>query len=635
MPRIKDEDIQLVRERARIDEVVESYVTLRNAGGGARKGLCPFHDEKSPSFNVRPAQGFYHCFGCGVGGDSIKFLMEIEGLPFAEAVERLATKYGIQLRYDEDARPTGPKRDPRQRQRLLEAHRYAGEFYAQQLGSSAEAQVARQFIKDRGFDQVAAEHFTLGYAPKDRQSLTGFLKNKGFTDEELVVGGLARHTNSGTFDVFQGRLLWPIKEMTGEVIGFGARKLYDDDFMAGKYVNTSETPIYKKTQVLYGIDLARRQISGASQAVVVEGYTDVMACHQAGVTTAVATCGTAFGEGHARILRRLMIDHDAFRGEVVFTFDGDEAGQRAAVKSFEGDEEFVGQTYVAVEPRGMDPCDLRLADGDAAVRELIASRVPLYRFVLDNTLKQYDLDRGDQRVDAVRDAVQLASAIRDVSKVDAFLREVAGRIGVEVEQVRAEHQKAKARPAPAKAADRSRSAVETTVAEPQPVSAFTAGPSFGAPQFADEREALKALAQHPHTAAQFAADLDEDDFTHPISRHIWSVMAAQGWPVKEDPSWVPRVSEALPEELRPILSRAAVEPLLAQEHTTMQVVSSSIFRLQVLTVGRHVVDLKSRLQRTNPIEEPEQYNRMFGELIALEQQHRELREKAVGGVVPS
>ncbi|WP_229053369.1 DNA primase [Aeromicrobium sp. Leaf350] len=628
MPRIKDEDIQLVRERARIDEVVESYVTLKSAGGGARKGLCPFHDEKSPSFNVRPAQGFYHCFGCGAGGDSIKFLMEIEGLPFAEAVERLATKFGIQLRYEEDGRPSGPRRDPRQRQRLLEAHAAAGEFYAAQLGSAAEAQVARQFIKDRGFDQSAAEHFTLGYAPKDRQSLTGHLKNKGFTDEELVVGGLARRTNSGTFDVFQGRLLWPIKEMTGEIIGFGARKLYDDDFMAGKYVNTSETPLYKKTQVLYGIDLARRQISGASQAVVVEGYTDVMACHQAGVTTAIATCGTAFGEGHARILRRLMLDHDAFRGEVVFTFDGDEAGQRAAVKSFEGDEEFVGQTYVAVEPRGMDPCDLRMADGDAAVRELIASRIPLYRFVLDNTLKQYDLDRGDQRVDAVRDAVQLASAIRDASKVDAFLREVAGRIGVEVEQVRAEHQKNKGKPA---APSRSSAPQDAPAGEAAPVAT---GPSFGAPQFADEREALKALAQYPHLAHEFAVDLDEDDFTHPVSREIFTALKGHGWPEKPDPTWIPRVSELLPEALRPVLSRAAVEPLLAQESTTVQVVSSSIFRLQVLTVGRLVSDLKSRLQRTNPIDEADAYNRMFGELIALEQQHRELREKAVGGVVP-
>ncbi len=621
MALIKDEDIQLVRERARIDEVVEQYVTLRNAGGGARKGLCPFHDEKSPSFNVRPAQGFYHCFGCGVGGDSIKFLMEIEGLPFAEAVERLASKYGVQLRYEEDTtRPSGPRRDPRQRQRLLEAHRHAGEFYAQKLVSAAEAQTARQFITDRGFDQSVAEHFTLGYAPKDRQSLTGHLRGMGFSEDELVVAGLARRTSGGTFDVFQGRLLWPIKEMTGEIIGFGARKLFDDDFMAGKYVNTSETPIYKKTQVLYGIDLARRQISGASQAVVVEGYTDVMACHQAGVTTAVATCGTAFGEGHARILRRLMIDHDAFRGEVVFTFDGDEAGQRAAVKSFEGDQEFVGQTYVAVEPRGMDPCDLRMADGDAAVRELIASRIPLYRFVLENTLKQYDLDRVDHRVDAVREAVGLASAIRDASKVDAFLREIAGRVGVEVEQVRSEHRK--------HAGGGGKGAAAPAAVRPS-------GESFGAPKFADEREALKAIAQYPHLAHRFATELDENDFTHPVSQQVWRAFAAQEWPQAPDSSWISRVSEHLPEELRPVLSRAAVEPLLAREQTTGQVVTSTLYRLQTLTLGRHIADLKSRLQRTNPVDEVEAYNRMFGELIALEQQHRELRERAVGGDVPA
>ena len=621
MALIKDEDIQLVRERARIDEVVEQYVTLRNAGGGARKGLCPFHDEKSPSFNVRPAQGFYHCFGCGVGGDSIKFLMEIEGLPFAEAVERLASKYGVQLRYEEDTtRPSGPRRDPRQRQRLLEAHRHAGEFYAQQLVSAAEAQPARQFITDRGFDQSVAEHFTLGYAPKDRQSLTGHLRTMGFSEDELVVAGLARRTSGGTFDVFQGRLLWPIKEMTGEIIGFGARKLYDDDFMAGKYVNTSETPIYKKTQVLYGIDLARRKISGASQAVVVEGYTDVMACHQAGVTTAVATCGTAFGEGHARILRRLMIDHDAFRGEVVFTFDGDEAGQRAAVKSFEGDQEFVGQTYVAVEPRGMDPCDLRMADGDAAVRELIASRIPLYRFVLENTLKQYDLDRADHRVDAVREAVGLASAIRDASKVDAFLREIAGRVGVEVEQVRSEHRK--------RAAGGSRGGAAPAAARPS-------GESFGAPKFADEREALKAIAQYPHLARGFATQLDENDFTHPVSQQVWCAFASLEWPEAPDSSWISRVSEQLSEELRPVLSRAAVEPLQAREQTTGQVVTSTLYRLQALTLGRHIADRKSRLQRTNPVDEVEAYNRMFGELIALEQQHRELRERAVGGDVPA
>ena len=432
---IKDEDIQLVRERVRIDEVIGQYVTLKSAGGGSLKGLCPFHDEKSPSFNVRPAQGYYHCFGCGVGGDAIKFLREIEGITFAEAVERLADKTGIQLRYEEGGSP-GPRRDAGQRQRLLEAHKLAQEFYASVLGSDADAQTGRDFIKDRGFDQSAAELFGVGFAPRSGEALVGHLKGKGFADEDLLVGGLASRGQRGLYDRFRGRLLWPIREISGETIGFGARRLFDDDRVEAKYLNTSETPIYKKSNVLYGIDLARRQIAATRQAVVVEGYTDVMACHLAGVPTAVATCGTAFAEDHARVLRRVLLDQDAFHGEVIFTFDGDEAGRRAAMKAFSGDQQFVAQTYVAVEPRGMDPCDLRLADGDAAVRELVASRIPLYRFVLDNTLERYDLDRADQRVDAVREAVTLTRAIRDKSKVEEFLREVATKVGLDIDQVR-------------------------------------------------------------------------------------------------------------------------------------------------------------------------------------------------------
>ena len=432
---IKDEDIQLVRERVRIDEVIGQYVTLKSAGGGSLKGLCPFHDEKSPSFNVRPAQGYYHCFGCGVGGDAIKFLREIEGITFAEAVERLADKTGIQLRYDEAGSP-GPRRDAGQRQRLLEAHKLAQEFYASVLGSDADAQTGRDFIKDRGFDQSAAELFGVGFAPRSGEALVGHLKGKGFADEDLLVGGLASRGQRGLYDRFRGRLLWPIREISGETIGFGARRLFDDDRVEAKYLNTSETPIYKKSNVLYGIDLARRQIAATRQAVVVEGYTDVMACHLAGVPTAVATCGTAFAEDHARVLRRVLLDQDAFHGEVIFTFDGDEAGRRAAMKAFSGDQQFVAQTYVAVEPRGMDPCDLRLADGDAAVRELVASRIPLYRFVLDNTLERYDLDRSDQRVDAVREAVTLTRAIRDKSKIEEFLREVATKVGLDIDQVR-------------------------------------------------------------------------------------------------------------------------------------------------------------------------------------------------------
>ncbi|RLV54829.1 DNA primase [Aeromicrobium phragmitis] len=624
MARIKDEDIQLVRERVRIDEVVEQYVTLRNAGGGARKGLCPFHDEKTPSFNVRPAQGFYHCFGCGAGGDSIKFLMEIEGLGFAEAVERLAGKYGIQLRYDEGA-PVGPRRDPGQRQRLLEAHRLAAEFYHEALMVAPEAQPGRQFVTDRGFDRAAAEMFSMGWAPRGGEALVAHLKSKGFSDEDLIVGGLAARGQRGLYDKFRGRLLWPIKEISGEVIGFGARRMLEDDRIEAKYLNTSETPIYKKSHVLYGIDLARRAISSRSQAVIVEGYTDVMACHQAGVTTAVATCGTAFGEDHARVLRRILLDHDAFHGEVIFTFDGDEAGQRAAMKAFAGDEQFAGQTYVAVEPRGMDPCDLRMADGDAAVRELVASRVPLYRFVLDNTLTRYDLDRGDQRVDAIREAVRLARAIRDKSKVDEFLREIASRVGADVDQVRQEFKAAQGA---------ARASASNAGAPPAPApSAAASGPSFGAPQFADEREALKAIVQFPHLAKPLADDIGENDFTHPIAQELWRRIEQRGLPDAPDPSWLPGLSDSVTDDaLRRVLGVAAVEPLHSSERSTQAVVAAVLARLQELTVARRIVEVKSRLQRTNPVEQAETYNRMFGELVALEQQRRDFRERVIGAM---
>ncbi|AXT84589.1 DNA primase [Aeromicrobium sp. A1-2] len=627
--RIKDDDIQLVRERARIDEVVEQYVTLRNAGGGSRKGLCPFHDEKSPSFNVRPVQGFYHCFGCGASGDVYKFLMEIEGLTFVEAVERIAIKVGITLNYEEGGN-TGPRRDPQQRPRLLAAHREAAEFYATTLQSSPDAQAGRQFVKDRGFDQAAAEKFGMGFAPRGGEALVAHLKAKGFTDEELTVGGLAASGSRGLYDKFRGRVLWPIREMTGDVVGFGARRMFDDDRIEAKYLNTAETPIYKKSQVLYGLDLARRSISSSSQAVIVEGYTDVMACHEAGVTTAIATSGTAFGEDHARILRRLMLDHDAFHGEVIFTFDGDEAGQRAALKTFGGDQQFVAQTYVAVEPRGMDPCDLRLADGDAAVRELVASRIPLYRFVLDNMLSKYDLDRGDQRVDAVREAVSLSSAIRDKSKVDELLREIAGRVGTDIEQVRAEHRRrstSSPKGAPAAAAATSDAA---PTALPSPAV------NFGLPQFADEREALKAIVQHPHLAGWYADDIGDNDFTHPVSKQLWTHIQSMPWPTGPDSNWLPRLSDTIEDlDVKRVLSIAAVEPMRARENNTEAVVKSIIVRLQMMTCGRKLADLKSKLQRTNPIDQAEIYNRMFGELIALEQQFRLLRDRSLGGDAPS
>lgn len=623
---IKDEDVQLVRERARIDEVVEQYVTLRKAGADSSKGLCPFHDEKSPSFHVRPSQGFYHCFGCGASGDVFTFMREIEGLGFAESVERLASKYGIQLRYEEGEQ-RGPRRDPRQRGRLIEAHKVAAEFYADQLASASDAVVGRQFLTDRGFDREAAETFGVGFAPRGGEALSRHLRGKGFSEDELLIGGLSSRGSRGLYDRFRGRLIWPIREMTGEVIGFGARRMFDDDRVEAKYLNTSETPIYKKSQVLYGIDLARRDISSSSQAVVVEGYTDVMACHQAGVMTAVATCGTAFGADHGRVLRRILLDHDAFHGEVIFTFDGDEAGQRAAMKAFAGDQQFVAQTYVAVEKHGLDPCDLRLQHGDAAVRELVASRIPLYRFVLDNTLKKYDLDRGDQRVDAIREAVTLATSIRDKSKVEEFIREIATRVGTDVDQVRAELKKSRGTPA-------TRSAVPARTeagAAPVPEAPAEPVPNLGEPRFSDEREALKAIVQHPDVAAVYAAELDDNDFTHPWTRAIWQHLSAQPFPTGIDPSWASSIAETLPnDQLKRVFTQCAVESLRAQSSVTQVLIESLLARLQEVTTARRIADVKSRLQRTNPVDQAVDYNKMFGELVALEQQRRSLRERAIG-----
>ena len=391
--RIRDEDVAYVRTNSAIDEVVGEYIQLRNAGGGQKKGLCPFHDEKSPSFHVTPGKGYFHCFGCQVGGDVIAFIMKIDHLSFTETIEKLAERIGYQLRYDESKSSNPAPKG--QRSRLVAANMAAALFYREQL-STPQAAIGRDFLKGRGFDADSATHFGVGYAPVEWDALTKVLRAQGFTIEELNLAGLVKDGQRGPIDRFRNRLVWPIRDISGDIVGFGARKLADDDSDQGpKYLNTPETPLYKKSQVLYGLDLAKKEIARKRQAVIVEGYTDVMAAHLAGVTTAVATCGTAFGEEHIRILRRLLMDDDAFKGEVIFTFDGDAAGQKAALRAFDDDQKFVAQTFVAVEPNGKDPCELRQAEGDVAVRDLIARRVPLFQFAIKTALKDFDLSTAE------------------------------------------------------------------------------------------------------------------------------------------------------------------------------------------------------------------------------------------------
>ena len=427
---IRKEDIDEVRARTDIREIIEGYVSLKSAGIGTFKGLCPFHDERTPSFNVRPQVGSYHCFGCGESGDVYSFVMAMEHTSFVETVERLAARIGYTLHY-EGGKP-GDRYEAGMRRRLLDAHKIAAEFFERNL-YSADAQEAQRFLGTRGFDPAATRKFGVGYAPRGWDHLLKHLRSQGFTDEELKATGMFSEGNRGLYDRFRGRIIWPIRTIAGETIGFGARRLFDDD-QGPKYLNTPETQLYKKSQVLYGIDLAKRDMTKTKQVVIVEGYTDVMAAHLAGITTAVATCGTAFGPGHIKMVRRMITD-DGSGGEIIFTFDGDAAGQKAAMAAFQEDQRFVAQTFVAVAENGMDPCDLRLHKGDAAVRSLIASRRPLFEFAIDSTLAKYDLATLEGRVLAMRAIAPIIAGIKDRDLRPAYMRKVSGQLGLELDEI--------------------------------------------------------------------------------------------------------------------------------------------------------------------------------------------------------
>jgi DNA primase len=610
--RIRDEDIALVREKSPVGDVVSEHVTLRNAGSGSLKGLCPFHDEKTPSFHVTPSRGFWYCFGCGEGGDVIDFVMKIDHLSFTEAIERLAGRSGVQLRYDEGG--FTPRRDQGQRARLVQAHQVAAQFYAEQLGQSSEAAIGRRFLDERGFDQQAAVRFGIGYAPRAWDALTNHLRGRGFSSEELVTGGLARQGQRGLIDRFVGRLLWPLRDITGDVVGFGARRLYDDDRIDAKYLNTPETPIYKKSQVLYGIDLAKKEIARRMQAVVVEGYTDVMACHLAGVPTAVATCGTAFGAEHARILRRLLMDEDVFRGELIFTFDSDEAGQKASQRAFdEHDQRFVLRTFVAVEPDGMDPCELRQKKGDIAVRDLVARRVPLFEFAIRGELARHDLETAEGRVAALHAAAPVVVRIRDRALQHEYGRRLAGWLGLEVDEVMGRL-----------------AALARGVAPEEPRAAKRPDPRD--PALLVEREVLKIALQYPQLAGPVYDGLDVSVFSAPPYAAVHAAVLAAGGTetATAGQAWISRVrSHATDDGVRGLVAELAVEELRAPTEPDRRYAAEQLAAIQAAAVNRRVVEVKSRLQRVNPVEQPEDYNRLFGELVALEQYRRALRERVI------
>lgn len=613
--RIRQSDVEEVKARTNIADIVGEHVTLKSAGVGSMKGLCPFHDERSPSFHVRPQLGYYHCFGCGESGDVYTFLQKMDHVTFAEAVERLAARIGLELHYEDGG---GPAEGQGNRARILAANEAAAEFFVERL-ASPDAEPGRRFLGERGFDPAAAQRFGVGFAPKSWDALTKHLQGRGFRTEELAAAGLVSQGDRGVYDRFRGRLVWPIRDVTGQTVGFGARKLLDDD-QGPKYLNTPETAVYHKAQVLYGLDLAKRDISRQHRVVVVEGYTDVMACHLAGVTTAIATCGTAFGVEHIKVLRRVLGD-DSGIGEVVFTFDGDEAGQKAAMRAFGEEQRFAAQTFVAVAPDGLDPCDLRLAKGDAAVRRLVESRTPMFDFVIRTMLARYDLETVEGRVAALRAAAPVVADIRDPALRPGYTRELARMLGMELGEVsRAVQSVKRGAPTP----ERRGPAGEPTAGADAAERPFSLAELPNDPAARLERDALQVMLQYPSAAGEellrHALDARFGQASLAVVRDGIASIVASGGEVT-----IEAVVAEVPEPFAGLVAQLAVAPLPQRSEADpegyVRGVLAAVVDRELL---RQKQELLGRLQRSDR-SDAEAFRALQRALVDLEAERRALR----------
>jgi len=598
--RIRDESIAEVREATDVVALVAEYVTLRPGGGTRMKGLCPFHQEKTPSFTVDSTRRLWHCFGCSQGGDAIDFLMRQETLSFTEAVERLAHRAGIELRYE--GRSAGERGSMGRKSRLVAAHAEAVEFYHRALVESPDGRNARAYLSSRGMDRAVAERFRLGWAPgRSWDALVGHLRNKGFRPEELTEAGLARTGGRGLRDAFHARVLFPIFDVAGDPVAFGGRLLDVDEGRGPKYVNTAETAIWHKGRALYALNWAKAEIVKAGFAVVVEGYTDVVACHQAGVAQAVATCGTALRAEHFKLLSR-------FTGKVVLSFDADAAGSTAVergIREWIGTPEATFSAHVIVVPGGADPAEYIASRGVDAFRTLVAEAEPLVRWWLDRNLARHQLVTPEERRRAAQDVIPIIQGVPDYGQRTGYARYVVQRLHLDEAEYRA---------------------IVAGQAPARPQVEVKAPPRSRSPQARVECEALKFALQHPDWTAEAAERWAPDWFSTPGTVAAFTALTEAGGPGKP----LEAVLEAAATETdRRFLRGLAVEAFAATENRGY---ADEVFRrLEELRLTRVIDQLKGTLQRMNPVERPHEYTRVFEELIALEARRRALREPRPGG----
>jgi DNA primase len=585
--RIRQEDVDAVKERTDISKLVGQYLTLKKSGHDSLSGLCPFHQEKTPSFSVSPAKQVFYCFGCGKGGDAITFLRELEHLTYVEALERLAQQAGVTLRYEGDS--PAERRKAQRRQALLRANDEAGTLFHRMLVEGKEAAEARAYLAERGIDPPAAERFGIGYAP----GYADFLQRRFPTDlgpDILLEAGLATRGEDGTLrDRFRNRITFPVHDLQGRGVGFGARVLPGDP-RAGeqaKYLNTAETPIYKKQELLYNLHRARGAIARSGEAFVVEGYTDVVALHQAGIENAVATCGTALGEGHFRLLSR-------FAQRAILAFDSDEAGARAAERAFAFQETFPVQAVVMIIPQGLDPSDFVRAHGAEAVHLAAKDARPLVEYMIRRTIGRHELSSVEGQSAAVADALPILDRLTDPVRRSEYGHLVADLAGVAERSVitSLEQRSGAARPADvAKAVKR------------------------GTVQERVEREMLKLLARDTDLFDGFVGRLTEDHFRSQASRRAFIALRDAGGDVA-------RLAGGSDERLATTVSALAVEPLDGEAN--VDYAEGVWARLQELLLKGRSDALRHRLQKLNPTSDPE-YDALFGELVAIDGELRRLR----------
>jgi DNA primase len=589
--RIRDDDVQAVKERVDLVQVASQYLTLKKAGADRMVGLCPFHQEKTPSFGISPSKQLYYCHGCGAGGDTIRFLRELEHLSYVEAVERLAQQAGVHLRYEGDSPQA--RQEAARRGSLFRANEQAGELYARMLADGNEAADARAYVGERGITPETVEAFGIGYAPGFADFLLRRLSQaRDLSPEVLLEAGLATRGDDGTVrDRFRGRLIFPIHDLQGRGIGFGARVLPSDPRAAeqAKYLNTAETPIYRKHEILYNLHRARTSIARSGEVFVVEGYTDVIGFSQAGIENTVATCGTALGEGHFRQLSR-------FAARAIMAFDSDEAGARAAERAAEFQERFPSvQTVVMILPEGLDPAEFVARHGAEGVRQAATRARPLVEYMVRRTIGRHDLTSVEGQSRAVSEAMPVIEGLTDPVRRSEYAHLVADLAGVtEFSVVQALDARRRGRPA------------DVVVESPRRMSA----------RDKVEREMLKLVVRDRAVYDEYAPQLTDDHLRSTGGRTALAALREAGG----DASVVAGGDD---EKLAAVLSALAVEPLDGDGGP--EYARSVWSRLQELVLKRRSDTLRMQLQKLNPTTD-EGYDELFAQVVTIDGELRRLRQ---------